>query len=584
MNVISFKEAKCKNCYKCVRTCEVKAITVTNSQAQIMNDKCILCGLCLEACPQNAKTFNSDLGKVKGYLRDNIPTIISMAPSYLGVLKYKTPGQVFTALLKLGFWKVFETAEGAAYVTKEYEKLLASGTMDNIITTCCPSVNDLIEIYYPTLTKYMAPVVSPMIAHGKILRKEYGKDVKIVFLGPCIAKKREAEGDPRTLGYIDAVINFTEFEQWLKEEEIQIEDLEDTPPENPDPKVNRLYPVSSGIISSVIASETPSKYRKFYVHGIENCMELLDSMEKGEITGSFIEANICTGGCIKGPVVNKEGLSRFKVKLDMEETIPKLPVDKEKFFEKGNNISFFKPFSSHSHNDPVPTEEEIIHILQKIGKTKPEDELNCGACGYSSCREKAIAVYQGKAELTMCIPYMHEKAQSMSNIVLETTPNIIILVDSEMKIIEFSGTAENYFHISKVKAKEKYLYELIDHTDFENVLATHEPIMGKKVEYPDLGITTLQTIVYVNEPNAVLGILQDITKEEEQNKQAFKVKMDTIEMAQKVINKQMLVAQQIAGLLGETTAETKVTLTKLRDTILNDGEEQVPNNSKPVLK
>lgn len=576
MNVISFKEAKCKNCYKCVRTCEVKAITVTNSQAQIMNDKCILCGLCLEACPQNAKTFNSDLDKVKGYLRDNIPTIISIAPSYLGVLKYKTPGQVFTALLKLGFWKVFETAEGAAYVTKEYEKLLTSGTMDNIITTCCPSVNDLIEIYYPTLTKYMAPVVSPMIAHGKLLRKEYGKDVKIVFLGPCIAKKREAECDPRTLGYIDAVINFTEFEQWLKEEQIQISDLEDTPIENPDPKVNRLYPVSSGIISSVIASETPSKYRKFYVHGIENCIELLDSMEKGEITGSFIEANICTGGCIKGPAMNKEGLSRFKVKLDMEETIPKLPVDNEKFFEKGNNISFFKPFSNHSHHDPIPTEEEIIHILQKIGKTKPEDELNCGACGYSSCREKAIAVCQGKAELTMCIPYMHEKAQSMANIVLETTPNIIILVDSEMKIIEFSGAAESYFHISRLKAKEKYLYELIDHTDFENVLITHEPIKGKKVEYPDLGITTLQNIVYVNEPNAVLGILQDITKEEEQNKQTFKVKMDTIEMAQKVINKQMLVAQQIAGLLGETTAETKVTLTKLRDTILNDGEEQIP--------
>jgi iron only hydrogenase large subunit-like protein/uncharacterized Fe-S cluster-containing protein len=575
MNVISFKEAKCKNCYKCVRTCEVKAITVTDSQAQIMDDKCILCGLCLEACPQNAKTFNSDLNKVKGYLRDNIPTIISIAPSYLGVLKYKTPGQVITALLKLGFWKVFETADGAAFVTKEYEKLLAAGTMDNIITTCCPSVNDLIEFYYPTLTKYMAPVVSPMIAHGKILRKKYGKDVKIVFLGPCIAKKREAEGDPRTLGYIDAVLNFIELEQWLKEEQINISDLEDTPPENPDPMVNRLYPVSSGIISSVVASAVPSKYRKFYVHGIKNCMELLDSMEKGEISGSFIEANICTGGCIKGSALNKEGLSRFKVKLDMEETIPKLPVDNKKFFERGRDISFFKPFTDHSHNDPMPTEEEITQILQKIGKLKPEDELNCGACGYSSCREKAIAVHQGKAELTMCIPYMHEKAQSMANIVLETTPNIIILVDSDMKIIEFSGTAESYFHMTRAKAVEKYLYELIDHTDFEKVLTTHEPITGKKLEYPELGITTLQTIVYVSEQNAVLGILQDITKEEEQKQQTFKVKMDTIEMAQKVINKQMLVAQQIAGLLGETTAETKVTLTKLRDTILNDGMEEL---------
>jgi len=570
MKVISFKEAKCKNCYKCVRTCEVKAITVTNSQAQIMNDKCILCGLCLEACPQNAKTFNSDLDKVKGYLKDNIPTIISIAPSYLGVIKQKSPGQIITALLKLGFWKVFETAEGAAYVTKEYEKLLKAGKMDNIITTCCPSVNDLIEIYYPSLTKYMAPVVSPMIAHGKLLRKEYGRDVKIVFLGPCIAKKREAEIDPRTSGYIDAVINFTELEQWLLEEQIYIDDLENTLPENLDPFVNRLYPISSGIISSVVAANVPSKYRKFYVHGIRNCVELLDSMEKGEISGSFIEVNICTGGCIKGSAVNKEGLSRFKVKLDMEEVIPKRPVD-ETYLEKGKDISFFKPFSNRAHSEPQPTEQEINQILQKIGKTKREDELNCGACGYSSCREKAVAVYQGKAELTMCIPYMHEKAQSMANLILETTPNIIILVDSDMKIMEFSGTAKDYFHISRAKAKEKYLYELIDHTDFEHVLTTHEPIKGKKVSYPNLGITTLQTIVYVQEQNAVLGILQDITKEEEKNLQILRVKMDTIEMAQKVIDKQMMVAQQIAGLLGETTAETKVTLTKLRDTILYDG-------------
>lgn len=577
MNVIGFKEAKCKNCYKCVRTCEVKAIIVKNEQAQIMNDKCILCGHCLEACPQNAKTFISDLDKVKGYLRDNIPTVISIAPAYLGVLKYKTPGQVITALMKLGFSMVRETAEGAAFVTSEYQKLLSAGTMENIITTCCPSVNDLIEIYYPSLTKYMAPVVSPMIAHGQLLRKELGNDVKIVFLGPCIAKKREAESDPRTLGYIDAVINFTEVEQWMKEENIDICEQEDTPPQNPNPMVNRLYPISSGVISSVVASKkTQDHYRKFYVHGMKNCIELLISMEKGEVSGCFIEADLCNGGCIKGPTVDRESISRFKVKLDMEESIPKMPIEDDSFFSRAQDISFSKIFLDRSPHDPIPTTSKINEILAKIGKTKPEDELNCGACGYSSCREKAIAVYQGKAELTMCIPYMHEKAQSMANVVLETTPNVIILVDSEMRIVEFSPAAETYFHIARAKAREMFLYELIDHTDFEEVLNTHTAIMGKKVEYTDLNLTTLQNIVYVQEQNAVLGIFQDITREEENNKQAYKVKIDTIEMAQKVIDKQMLVAQQIAGLLGETTAETKVTLTKLRDTILYDGVEQSP--------
>lgn len=574
MDVIGFKKAKCKNCYKCVRICDVKAITIKNEQAQIMNDKCILCGHCLEACPQNAKTLISDLDKVKGFLKDGIPTVVSIAPAYLGVLKYKAPGQVVSALKQLGFSSVRETSEGAAFVTKEYDKLLQAGKMDNILTTCCPSANELLEIYYPSLTRYMAPVVSPMIAHGKLIKKEYGNHVKVVFLGPCIAKKREAENDSRTKGYIDAVINFKEFESWLEEEHIVINELEDSSFDNESPEVNRLYPISSGVLSSVVASKKGNDpYRKFYVHGMQNCIELFKSMEKGEVSGCFIEVNICNGGCIKGPAIDKDPISRFKVKLDMEENIPKVPLTDKNFFEKGKDIELFRPFCDRSPKDPMPSDKEIQDILRKTGKTKKSHELNCGACGYPSCREKAIAVYQGKAELSMCIPYMHEKAQSMANVVLDTTPSIIIVVDSEMKITEFSRASEHYFHISRAKAIEMYLYELIDHTDFETVLTTRESILGKKVEYKDLGIVTLQNIVYAEEQNGVLGIFQDITMEDEKLRQAYKVKVETIEMAQRVIDKQMLVAQEIAGLLGETTAETKVTLTKLRDTILNDGDK-----------
>lgn len=574
MNVIGFKQAKCKNCFKCVRICDVKAITIKNEQATIMNDQCILCGHCLEACPQNAKTFISDLDLVKSYLSNGEQVVVSIAPAYLGVLDFDDPGQVFAALRQLGFCAVRETAEGAAYVTQEYEQLLSSGKMENIITTCCPSVNDLIEIYYPSLVPYMAPVVSPMIAHGKLIKKLYGPDVKVVFLGPCIAKKREAEGDDRTKGYIDAVITLQEFKEWLAKENIVLKDLEPSEPDNPDPRVNRLYPISSGVLSSVIASShTEDHYRKFYVHGMKNCIELFRSMQKGEIKGSFIEVNLCNGGCIKGTGLDREPISRFKVKLDLEERIQKDPISEKEFCHLLSEDDLIKVFRDRTPNNPMPTESEIRAILKKIGKTKPEHELNCGACGYSSCREKAIAVYQGKAELNMCIPYMHEKAQSMANVVLDTTPNIIIIVDSEMKIVEFSGAAEHYFHLTRARAKEKYLYELIDHTDFETVLETHESILNKKVSYPDLGIMTLQNIVYVEQLNGVLGIFQDVTPDEEKQKQAYKIKIETIEMAQRVIDKQMLVAQEIAGLLGETTAETKVTLTKLRDTIIYDGEK-----------
>ncbi|HIW84003.1 MAG TPA: 4Fe-4S binding protein, partial [Candidatus Dorea gallistercoris] len=206
MRVIDFKDASCRHCYKCVRNCEVKAISVQNEQAHIMKDHCINCGHCLEVCPQNAKTFASDMERVKGYLGRGDKVIISIAPSYLGVLDYQTPGQVVAALEKLGFAGVRETAEGAALVTREYGKLLREGKMENIITTCCPSVNDLIEKYYPSLTRWMAPVVSPMIAHGRLIRDVYGEDVKVVFLGPCIAKKEEAIGDERVRGAIDAIL------------------------------------------------------------------------------------------------------------------------------------------------------------------------------------------------------------------------------------------------------------------------------------------------------------------------------------------------------------------------------------------
>lgn len=574
MNVIAFKEAKCKNCYKCVRSCDVKAIAVKNEQAQIVNELCILCGHCLNACPQNAKSIISDIDKVKNYIKSGVKTVVSVAPSYAGVLNFENRGQIVTALLKLGFSQVRETSEGAAYVTEEYNRIIERGKLDNIISTCCPSVNDLIEIYYPEMVPFMAPLVSPMIAHGKMIKKLYGQSTRVVFLGPCLAKKREAESDSRTKGIVDAVINFSEMEKWLREEGINLGELEYTQFHNSNPRVNRLYPVGNGVISSVLCSGSPNdKYRKIAVDGTRGCIELLESMKKGEIHNAFIEMNICEGGCVRGPALDKkeEYPSPFKIKLDMEEAIKKEPVSKEEY-PPLPEISLGKLFCDRSIKEALPGEEKIRETLRKIGKTEKAHELNCGACGYATCREKAIAVCQGRAELTMCIPYMHEKAQSMSNIVLDTTPNVILLVDSEMRIVEYSRGAEKVFRVPKKKAIGMYLFEFIDHRDFEEVLNTQGKMLGKRVTYSEYDITTLQSIVYVREINGVLGIFQDISSEAEKSKQAYKLKMDTIEMAQRVIDKQMMVAQEIAGLLGETTAETKVTLTKLRDTIVNDGE------------
>ncbi|WP_320968885.1 [Fe-Fe] hydrogenase large subunit C-terminal domain-containing protein [Hungatella effluvii] len=573
MAIIDFKATKCKHCYKCVRNCEVKAIMIKDERAEIMPDKCILCGKCMQVCPQSAKTLVSDLNTVKGYIANHIPTVVSIAPSYMGLLKYKTIGQINAALRKLGFADVRETSEGAAMVTAEYTRLLEKGDLETIITTCCPSVNDLIEIYYPQLVPYMAPVVSPMIAHGKMLKEELGPNVKVVFLGPCIAKKKEA-GDVRHDSCIDAVLNFNDINRWLNEEEITIEDCEDIPFSHLDPKVNRLYPVTNGVVNSVLATEEKKDgYRKFYVHGARNCIDLCESMVRGEIKGCFIEMNMCSGGCIKGPTVEDESISRFKVKLDMEETIEKDPAIKSEVEEIVNKISFQKIFMDRSPREPMPTEAQIQEILKKTGKTKPEDELNCGACGYSTCREKAIAVFQKKAELGMCIPFMHEKAESLSNLVMETSPNIVLIVDKDMKVLEYSAVGEKYFGKTRQEALNMYLYEFIDPSDFQWVYDSHQNIHGKKVTYSEYNFSMLQNIVYIEKEDVVLATFIDITKEEELAKQEYEKKLETIDLAQRVIHKQMMVAQEIAGLLGETTAETKTTLTKLCRSLLDEGSE-----------
>ncbi len=573
MGIIDFKATKCKHCYKCIRNCEVKAVMIKDERAEIMPDKCILCGKCMQVCPQSAKTLISDLELVKGYIDAGIPTVISLAPSYMGLLSYKSIGQVNGALRKLGFADVRETSEGAAVVTAEYARLLKEGEMENIITTCCPSVNDLIEIYYPQLIPYMAPVVSPMIAHGKMLKEELGSEVKVVFLGPCIAKKKEA-GDPRHDGYIDAVLNFNDISRWLAQEEITIEDCQDIPFTNRNPRINRLYPVTNGVVNSVLATEEERDgYRKFYVHGCRGCMDLCESMLRGGIKGCFIEMNMCSGGCIKGPTVDDESVSRFKIKLDMEETIEKKPVPREELDPVMERISFQKRFLDRAPRDILPTETQIQQILRMTGKIRPEDELNCGACGYSTCREKAIAVFQKKAELNMCIPFMHEKAESLSNLVMETSPNIVLIVDKEMKILEYSAVGERYFGKTRQEALNMYLYEFIDPSDFQWVYNTHQKIHGKKVTYGEYRISTLQNILYIEKEDVVLATFIDITKEEEQARQEYEKKLETIDLAQKVIHKQMMVAQEIAGLLGETTAETKTTLTKLCRSLLDEGSE-----------
>ena len=523
MNVINFQDANCAHCYKCLRNCDVKAIRIKQGQAQIVTDMCIYCGHCMEICPQEAKTFDSDLAYVKSLLYKKERVVVSLDPSYRGLLDYEDSGQIVDALLKLGFSQVRETAEGAAIITREYVRLMKEGKMDNIIVTSCPAIVYLVEKHYPMLIPYLAPVVSPMIAHGRWIKDRMGQHTKVVFIGPCVAKKMEAEADSRTRGCVDAVIEFNELQKWLEEEGIDLKHCESRPFANQDPMVNQLYPITNGIIRAVDVCGAPGTYKKLTVSSIKSCREFLHSMKRGYIDHCFV-------------ALPKEELERTYV--------PRQVVDK------------------------MPTEAEIKEILKTIGKSNSTTEFNCGACGYMTCREKAIAIYQGKAEAAMCLIRSYENARSQANVVMETTPNLIFIFDKEMRIREFNRRAEDVFHTSRQDALRMYLFELIDTKDFEEVYHTHENKLRVKQKWEQYNMTVLETIVYIPSSDRVLAIIEDVSAEEKQAERMLEQKLNTVKLAQAVVEKQMTTAQEIAGLLGETTAETKAILTKLRDTLL----------------
>ena len=570
MPIIDFKATMCKHCYKCVRGCEVKSIMIRDGRAYIMPNRCILCGQCLLNCPQSAKTVQSGLEKVRDMIAQGQKVIASISSSYIGVLPFRERGQVKTALKKLGFTAVRDVAEGAALATREYVRLLEEGKMKNIITTACPSIMDLMEIHYPELLDYVAPVIRPSGIHTAMLKAEYGEDAKVVYIGPCVAEKAKSRASAP-----DAALTFEEIKKWLAQEKIDIECCEAEPVEDQMPGVNLRYPVSGGLLNAVLATKTKQdEYRKFYVSGVKDCLDVCEALKTGEVKGCFIEMNACHGGCINGPATAAE-VSSFKVKLDLEAILPREPADLSLLSEAERNVNTHRTFMPRPQKEKIPTEEEIREILKKTGKNRPEQELNCGACGYPTCREKAIAVFQNKAEVDMCIPYLHEKSSSLSHMVMETSPNVIMIIDEELRIADCSAAVEKYFKVKPKELKGRKLSDFISPEDVAEVFCTHKNIHSRKVAYPDWNLITFQNISYIEEGNFVIATLIDVTKEEMQKQQELEKKKETVELAQKVIFKQMMVAQEIAGLLGETTAETKTTLTKLCSLIEDETESEV---------
>lgn len=564
MKYMNFSSANCKNCYKCLRSCPVKAIKFKNEQAEIVEDRCIACSHCLGICPQNARHIVSDLERVKYAIASGKKVIASIAPSFAGVFDMSA-GRFVSLLKKLGFQCAQETAVGADIVSNLYGKYMKDEDKPIYISTACPSANYLIEKYFPSLISYMIPIVSPMIAHGKALKEIYGEDSFVVFIGPCIAKKIETQS-LKNKEIIDAVLSFDEIPGWIEGSNIHIEELDEELQQSPF-IYGRNYPISGGIVKCVSSIIEERKLEIISVSGIEECVELFKSIEKKEINHAFIEVSACKGSCIGGPkmINNEKGyyrrIQKVKEYINNRQFIKECPV------HLNSDIDFSTVFIDKSLKKQIASEDEIKQIMNTMGKYSEEDELNCGVCGYNTCKEKAQAIFEGMAETNMCLHYMRSKAENVRNVIFENSLSCIIFLDGQMKVKDINPITENIFMVKSQNIKDKPISLIMDDEDFKYVKKTEKSIFGKRISNPKYNVNFIETVVYLKKQDMVMVALVNITEEEKNREKLLKFKENTINTAQEVIEKQMRVAQEIASLLGETTAETKMALTKLKKVV-----------------
>lgn len=557
MACLNLKKSNCKNCYKCIRHCPVKAIRFSGNQAHIMKDTCILCGQCFVVCPQNAKEIVSEIEKVKMFLQNDDPVIVSLAPSFIANYHGVGIHAMKTALQQLGFYDVEETAIGATIVKKEYERLLEEEQRDVLISSCCPSINLLIQRYFPKAVEYLADVVSPMQAHCQEIKKRH-PNAKTVFIGPCVSKKYEAESSP---GIVDAVLTYEELSNWLKEENIELKQEMD---ENPESNA-RFFPIAGGVLKTM--KDTPG-YTYLEVSGVEKCMHALQDIENGNVHKCFIEMSSCAGSCIGGPVMEKYNQTD---PIKDYITISNYAGKKEFSIEQPKAVELKRQFAYITSEYSMPTESEIMGALRQMGKTKSTDELNCGSCGYNTCREKAIAVCQGKAQVTMCLPYLKQKAESFSDAIVRNTSNGIVVLNENLEVQQINEAARKMMNLrfsSDVLGEP--VVRILDPVDFVEVLYSGESIQNKRTYLAEYKRFVEESIVYDEESHLLICIMRDITEEEAHREKKERISRDTIEVADKVVEKQMRIVQEIASLLGETAAETKIALTKLKESIENE--------------
>lgn len=578
VNPIYTEKTQCQDCYKCIRECPVKAIRVENGHATVIPELCVLCGHCVTICPAGAKKVREDLSRAKQLLKLKDKVILSLAPSFASEFPGISPEVLVSATQQLGFFGVSETAIGADLVSAQLAEDFTNSKLQKLyISSACPSAVEYIKHYLSEYTPYITDRASPLLAHTRLLKNLFGKDIGIVFVGPCIAKKREAD----IWSLPDCAIGFPDFKRWIESAGINLKAAQFT--ENGTTKdltpksfipyragKGSLYPVDGGMIASVKKYTKLDKFDTISVAGITEIDKALRGLDLNSLeTPLFMELLACPGGCINGPLTcarEAKALKRIRL-LDYARKT------KDTLDEKRPNMEGTLPVTITKQKEH--TEEEIKLSLRQVGKTEPKDELNCGSCGYDTCRAFCSAMLDHRAEKTMCVSYMRTLAQRKANGLMQTIPSGVVICDSDLKIIECN---ENFARmmgadiLSMYEAKpgmEGASLEKISsiYTIFQDVLAIDGPDVVEH-EHREYKKVFQISVFSIEKGEIACGVLQDVT--------APQIRRDrVVKQTKKVIEKNLAVVQKIAFLLGENAAETEVTLNSIIESFsLDEGEAE----------
>lgn len=548
------KTNNCKNCYKCIRNCPVKAISFFENKASILHDACILCGKCYLVCHQGVKVVRDDVKRVLALLIKKEKVVISLAPSFLNSFENISFKQIQEAAKKCGFFEVEETAIGATIVKNAYDEMVNKNEQSIIISSCCPSINLLISKHFPDCVPYLAPVLTPMLTHAKYIKARYGEETKVVFVGPCIAKKHEADENK---DLVEAAISFDDLNMIFSKFDIELkEDLQTYV----DHSKARFFPTCGGIIKTM--KQDNPKYKYLSIDGVENAMRALSDIKHGNIDHCFIEMSACPGSCVNGPLIGNFHRSVLKGYYMVEKS-----AGKKDFCLTDEEVDIAHQYEPSNLKESIPSEEEINRVLIATGKPTIADRLDCGSCGYPSCRDKAIAIIQGKAVKEMCLPELIKRANSFSDRLVKTFHEGLIVVDSDLKIKLINRYMADLVGVKKISdVIGKDVSFILDPAyfikTFEDKKNFHQVIlMGEYNTYIDL------SIFYDEDSNVLIGAYKNVTKEIIEEKEQQEKINKTIQLADEILLKNMKSVQEIASLLGETTASTKVALKNITETI-----------------